>query len=268
MGEKHTIFKLAEMKVNILTILLLISLPQAGCTSDVQQNRCANNVQQNKQNKKNEPISLLIDAEVDSVYNLCSKKFANLIKHPNEKLFFELEDEFNLADEYSESLLYNLVAANKLGLDIAKIRVANCLTQSLSNPYIGKNSKEIALFYLKKWASSTKHKRGKQILERFESLSANETEFMVPVITYKSSEIQRLKAGSLKGSVEDYKRLKEKMSNSGMYAFMLYYAYVMADRYAYSPAKEDVIAIINRFYKEYNLEPIDKDTQYFCSFFK
>lgn len=42
----------------------------------------------------------------------------------------------------------------------------------------------------------------------------------------------------------------------------------MADRYDYLPAKKDVIAIINRLYKEYHLEPIDKDTQYFCSFFK
>ena len=258
------------MKMNIITSLFLLFLLETGCTSNVQQNKCATNVQQNKSDINDEPVNLIVDkvAVDNSVYNLCSKKFANLIKHPSEKQFFEIVRELDNTDKYKETLLYNLVAANKLGIDVANIRIANCLTQSLSNPYVGKNSKEIALFYLKKGEFATKHKRGQQIIERFESLSTDKTEFIVPVITYKSSEIQRLKAGSLKGSVEDYKRLKEKMSNSEMYAFMLYYAYIMADRYAYLPAKEDIVSIVNRFYREYNLEPIDKDTQYFCSFFE
>lgn len=249
------------MKINILIGLFLISFLQT---------ECANNAQQNKSKENDEPVNLIIDEVVttDSVYYLCSEKFASLIKNPNEKLFFELENEFDYADNNSELLLYYLVAANKLGLDVAKIRVANCLTQSLSCPNIGKNSREIALFYLKKWESSTKHKRGKEIIERFESLLTDEGKTIVPVIKEKSSEIQRLKAGSLNGSIENYVKLKEKLYNDRMYPFMLYYAYIMADRYDYQPAKEDVVTIINRFYRENHLEPIDKDTQYFCSFFK
>lgn len=249
------------MKINILIGLFLISFLQT---------ECANNAQQNKSKENDEPVNLIIDEVVttDSVYYLCSEKFASLIKNPNEKLFFELENEFDYADNNSELLLYYLVAANKLGLDVAKIRVANCLTQSLSCPNIGKNSREIALFYLKKWESNTKHKRGKEIIERFESLLTDEGKTIVPVIKDKSSEIQRLKAGSLNGSIENYVKLKEMMYNAGMYPFMLYYAYIMADRYDYQPAKEDVVTIINRFYRENHLEPIDKDTQYFCSFFK
>lgn len=249
------------MKINILIGLFLISFLQT---------ECANNAQQNKSKENDEPVNLIIDEVVttDSVYYLCSEKFASLIKNPNEKLFFELENEFDYADNNSELLLYYLVAANKLGLDVAKIRVANCLTQSLSCPNIGKNSREIALFYLKKWESSTKHKRGKEIIERFESLLTDEGKTIVPVIKDKSSEIQRLKAGSLNGSIENYVKLKEKLYNDRMYPFMLYYAYIMADRYDYQPAKEDVVTIINRFYRENHLEPIDKDTQYFCSFFK
>ena len=249
------------MKINILAGLLFISFLQT---------ECANNVQQNKQIKDDEFTNLIIGEPVvvDSVYSLCSEKFLNLINNPNDELFFELENVFVYTDNYSESLLYNLVAANRLGLDVAKIRVANCLTQSLSNPNVGKKSKEIALFYLKKWESCTKHKRGKQIIDRFEALSNDNNEMIVPVITYKSSEIQRLKAGSLNGSVKDYIKLKEKLYDNKMYVFLLYYSYIMADRYAYSPAKKDVIAIINRFYKDYHLEPIDNDTQYFCSFFR
>lgn len=273
------------MKINILIGLFLISFLQT---------ECANNAQQNKSKENDEPVNLIIDEVVttDSVYYLCSEKFASLIKNPNEKLFFELENEFDYADNNSELLLYYLVAANKLGLDVAKIRVANCLTQSLSCPNIGKNSREIALFYLKKWESSTKHKRGKEIIERFEASSDDDIEMVIsaitddehqiiipaatdddhemiyPTITYKSSEMKCQKIGCLKGSVEDYKKLKEMMYNAGMYPFMLYYAYIMADRYDYQPAKEDVVTIINRFYRENHLEPIDKDTQYFCSFFK
>ncbi len=249
------------MKINILTGLLLISFLQTECTK---------NVQQNKSKENDESVSLIIDEVVstDSIYYLCSEKFASLIKNPSEKLFFELENEFDYADEYSETLLYNLVAANKLGIDVAKIRVANSLTHSLNIPNIGKRSKQIALFYLKKWESSTKHKRGKEFIERFESLSNDDIEMAVPAITYKSTEIQCLKVGSLKGSIEDYEKLKEKLYKGRKYVFLFYYSYIMADRYDYLPAKKDVIAIINRLYKEYHLEPIDKDTQYFCSFFK
>lgn len=250
------------MKRNILIGLLLLSLQQTGCT---------NNVQQNKSNEDNRSTKFNIDkvANIDSsYYHLCSEKFESLIKHPDDKHFHELMNEFHYADEYSESLLYCLVASNKLGIDVAKIRVASCLSESLSNPNVGQNSKDLSLSYLKKWASCTKHKRGKQIIERFESLTMNENQIRVPTITYNSSETQRLKAGSLKGSVEDYKKLKEKMSNDEMYVFMLYYAYIMADRYAYSPAKKDVITIVNRFYREHNLGPIDKDTQSFCNLFE
>ena len=90
-------------------------------------------MQQHIPQDRDEPVNLIIDKDAggDSVYNLCLEKFASLIKNPSEKLFFELENEFDYADEYSETLLYNLVAANKLGIDVAKIRVANSLTHSL-----------------------------------------------------------------------------------------------------------------------------------------
>ena len=258
------------MKMKTLTGLLLVAILQTACVNNAQKTECVDNVQKTEQTKNKEPISSIIDeaSDPDSVYSLCSKKFANLLKHPDEKHFFELENEFEYADGFSELLLYYLVAANKLGLDVANIRVANSLTQSLSNPNVGKHTKEIALFYLKKWESSTRHKRGKWIIERFDSLSSDETEFIVPEITYISTDIQRLKVGSLKGSVCDYNKLKELMSTDGMYAFLLYYSYIMADRYDYLSAEKDVVAIISRFYKEYNLGPIDKDTEYFCSFFK
>ena len=257
------------MKIKTLIGLLLVDFLQTACVNNAQKTECVDNVQKTEQTKNDEPIVSIIDetSDPDSVYSSCSKKFADLMKHPDEKHFFELENEFEYADDGSELLLYYLVAANKLGLDVAKIRVANSLTQSLSNPNVGKHTKEIALFYLKKWESSTRHKRGKMMIELFDSLSTDETEFIVPEITCKSTDIQRLKVGSLKGSASDYNKLKELMSTDGMYVFLLYYSYIMADRYDYLPAKKDVVTIISDFYKEYNLGPIDKDTEYFCGFF-
>ena len=272
------------MKNRILTGLLFVSFLQTGCT---------NNVRQSYSNKDNESASFdtCVVVGIDSVYYHCSEKFASLIKNPNEKLYLEIVGVFNYA-QYPEPLLYSLVAANKLGIDVAKMGVACYLTYSLSIPNIGKSSKEIALLYLKEWESCTKHKRGKEIIERFEALSNDDIEMVIsaiksddhemviptiknddhemiyPTITNKSSEMKCLKVGCLKGSVEDYKKLKEMMSNNRMYPFMLYYAYIMADRYNYQPAREDVVTIVNRFYRENHLEPIDKDTQYFCNFFK
>lgn len=248
------------MKKIVLISSLFVLFLQTGCTD---------NVQPQKANRESTNFKSGELTDVNSVYySHCLEKFAHLIETPSNKQFFELENVFNEADDYSESLLFNLVAANKFGLDVAKIRVANCLSESLSNPNIGKNSKKISLYYLRKWESRTKHKRGKQIIERFESMPTNKTGIRVSKINYRSSEIQRLKAGCLKGSTKDYEMLKKKMFNVEMYAFMLYYAYIMYDRYNYMPAKKDVIAIIKRFFREYNLEPIDKDTQYFCSFFE
>lgn len=240
---------------------MFMSLLQAGCT---------NNVRQSERNKVDDPINVMIEesADDDSIYYLCSEKFKSLIVNPDDKHFFDLENDFFYTDEYNEFLLYSLAAANKLGLDVAKIRVACCLTESLSNPDIGKNSKKIALLYLNNGKFITKHKRGKQIIERLESSSKEDIDLITPKITSKSSVIQRLKAGCLKGSVDDYRSLKEKLYNDKKYAFLLYYSYIMADRYDYLPAKKDVIAIITRFYKENGLGSLDKDTKYFCSFFE
>ena len=249
------------MKDIILIGLLLIYVLHTGCT---------NNSQRNDSNKDNESVSqeLTEVADNESVYKHSSELFKDLIKHPDNKRYYALENSFLYADIPSELLLYSLAAANKLGVEVATIRVANYISESLSNPNVCKNTKEISSYYLRKWASRTNHKRAKQIINIFDSLSSNERNLIIPTINNKSSEIQRLKVGSLKGSIEDYEKLKERMFNSKMYSFMLYYAYIMADRYNYLPAKEDVLTIINRFYKEYNLGPIDKDTEYFCSFFK
>ena len=255
------------MKTNILTILLFMSLLQTACRNNAQKSESMVDIQQNEQSKVYEPANFIIDEIYDSVYSLCSSKFANLIKHPKEDLFLEIMRELNYADRYSESLLYNLVAANKLNIDEAKRGVAYCLTQSLSNPYIGKNSKEIALSYLKRGGFSTTFKRGKQIIERFESSSTDKAEFIIPAVTSKSTDIQRLKVGSLKGVADDYNKLRKLMLTDETYVYLLYYSYIMADRYNYLQAKKDVITIIKRFYREYDLEPIDKDTQSFCSYF-
>lgn len=270
MGEKYYKYKLAKMKKYVLISFLFINISQTTCVNNAHKTNHVADVQQNNHDSVDESINLIVDEiyAADSVYSLCINTMEWLIKNPSEENLFKLEHKFIYADNSSELLLYYIVAANKLGLDFANIRIANCLTHSLSIPNVGKNSKKIALYYLNKGKFETQIKRGKQIIERFETSSENDIEQAVPVINYRNSEIQRLKSYSLRGSIKDYKKLKEIMYNDRIYPFMLYYSYIMADRYGYSSAKKDVVTIIKRFYREYNLGPIDKDTQYFCSFFE
>lgn len=164
------------MKKQLLTGLLFVSFLQTGCT---------NNVQQNVIKEDNEFSSLKVCkvSSIDSVYCHCSELFENLMKHPDDKRYYALENVFSSSDIYSESLLYSLVAANRLGVEVAIIRVANCISEELSNPTIGKNTKEISMYYLKKWASRTKYKRAKQIVENFDTMSIKDRGIIVPAIT-------------------------------------------------------------------------------------
>ena len=146
------------MKKQLLTGLLFVSFLQTEYT---------NNIQQSTTIKDSDSASLKACdvVSIDSIYCHCTELFEDLMKHPDDKRYYALENVFSSADIYSESLLYSLVAANRLGVEVAIIRVANCISEELSNPTIGKNTKEISMYYLKKWASRTKYKRAKQIVE-------------------------------------------------------------------------------------------------------
>lgn len=56
-------------------------------------------------------------------------------------------------------------------------------------------------------------------------------------MTGKSS-IKHIKIKALRGSIKDYERLKTLLNSTWQYGNLLYYAYIMADRYDYQSAKK------------------------------
>ncbi len=212
----------------------------------------------------------LEDGERMPIYHIIEKEhFIEIVRQTDKEKFSKFMYNFEYADNSAEALLYDLVAANKFGINWAKRGVASCITELFSNVWLGNNSRVIALKYMKQWKPLDKEKRmAEVIIKDLENAEQQEKEIMLPKLNNKSTNTERLKAECLKGSISAYKRLKNRMYKNDLYIFLLYYSYLMADRYDYTPARKDVIDIIERFYKEYDLGPLDKDTEYFCSFFR
>ena len=89
------------MKEIFLIGLFLIYVSQTGCT---------NNAQQKNSNRDNEFVSQGLNevADNDSVYNHSIELFKKLIKKPDDKRYYALENTFLYADIPSELLLYSL----------------------------------------------------------------------------------------------------------------------------------------------------------------
>jgi hypothetical protein len=104
--------------------------------------------------------------------------------------------------------------------------------------------------------------------EAYNSLDKRKDNAKMWIPKRNKSSIADLKANSLMGSIQDYNKLKSVLLHEDQYDYLLYYSYIMAERYNYIPAKKDIIDIIDRAYKKYGLGKYGKDTQYFCSFFK
>ncbi len=270
----------------IFIILVFICFPHLGCSPNVKQET---NVETNdtisvdtyndkiyryRHNILQPGIIVPFEAKNDNIipiYDILSPaNFETIIKTKDKAAYNKFMQNFMYADDYDESLLYSLVAANKLRINSAKLSVAKNLSEQLTNVYVCRHSKELTKLYIVKWQpqSATEHKT-KKILAHIENFRTKDIGTMFPYKLNKySTETEKEKAACLKGSIEYYKKLKMKMFDSDMYVFLLYYAYIMADRYDYKPAREDVVNIITRFYSEYALEPIDEDTQKFIQLFK
>ncbi len=252
------------MKNNFVIILLLL-ISVSKCMANRQGNLYDNSIL-----SSNEFVACLLDT--GEVYHLGdknppSKDDINLfIKNRDQKSYSNLLVKFQDADVYWESLLYMLVAANQFKINNANIEIINCVSDGLSNPYITEHSRAIGLYYLNKW----KYKDSKfynRVCRVFNNSSSHSTAINVPNINSKSSDILKIKANCLNGSIDAYCELKAHLYWSPMYGILLYYAFIMADRYYYSPAKFDIIDIINRFYRENELGEPDEGIKYFCDFF-
>lgn len=170
---------------------------------------------------------------------------------------------FQNADSQFEILLYAIIATDKFDIAYGYYQIACCLTNCLSYLSIGKHSKEMASHYLKIGSQ-----KDDLCAEAYNSLDKRKDNAKMWIPKRNKSSIADLKANSLMGSIQDYNKLKSVLLHEDQYDYLLYYSYIMAERYNYIPAKKDIIDIIDRAYKKYGLGKYGKDTQYFCSFFK
>lgn len=170
---------------------------------------------------------------------------------------------FRNADSQFEILLYAIIATDKFDIVPAYYEVACCLTNCLSYLTIGKHSKEMATHYLEIGAQNNKI-----CVDAYNSLDARRDNAKMWMPKRSGNTLVKLKTNSLMGSITDYNNLKKTLLKDNKYDYLLYYSYIMAERYDYTPAKKDIIDIINKAYKKYNLGEYGKETDFFCSFFK
>ncbi len=181
--------------------------------------------------------------------------------------YYNLNKRYDMADCMNEFLFFAVVAADKFNISHAYCHIAGCLTNYFSYISISTHSKEIATYYLKRGALKkdesciNKYKSIDKYLEReTRKLWIPEKNISNPIVSYK--------ANSLLGKIEDYNQLKQYLMEKDKPEDLLFYSYIMADRYGYEPARNDVVDAMNRGYKKYKLGKLGKDAKYFCSFFQ
>ena len=75
--------------------------------------------------------------------------------------------------------------------------------------------------------------------------------------------MKEIKSEVIKGNSNSYDILKKTLVENEEEDYLLYYAYLMSDRYGYAPARKDIISVIEKAFKKYKLGAIDPETQYF-----
>ena len=193
------------------------------------------------------------ESDIDSfIVNKTPESFKNLWYHYNE------------ADLLFEILFFAFVAADKFEITKGYLEIAGCLTNYFTYMSIGGHSKEIATHYLRKGAN-----KSKSCAETYKSLSfvKQDAKLWLPE-KHKGNSILTLKVNSLLGNIDDYIKLKKYLIENNQSELLLYYSYIMADRYNYKPANKDINDIFKINYQKYGLGTFGEDTKYFCCFFQ
>lgn len=250
------------MKKNDSVIILFI-LVFIGCSS--------NRKDTNKQVDNEDHLEIQIPykyPEAISIYEPPSAEEVDSFMKVRTKICFQnLCGSFIHADLLYEEIIYALVAVDKFQLSEGYCEIALCMTNLFQALDISKHSQEIAMYYLKKGID--KHdKCSISAYEEINKISQNKKLFLAVKSKYSDKNVVALKNNSLLGVVDDYERLKEVLYDKKRYEELLFYSFIMADKYEYTPAKTDVIKVIEKFYKDYKLGKFGTETTFFCSFFR
>jgi hypothetical protein len=168
------------------------------------------------------------------------------------------------SDSPFESLFYNLVAVDKFHISRGYTKIGSCITMFYSYLSLSNNSKEIAIHFLKKGV-----KRKDSICAKRLDIISKDKEYpklWVPQNKNRDPFVA-LKINTIEGSIKDYNKLKIAFYNKNQPELLVFYSFLMADRYNYPPARTDVIKCLKMAYDKYNLGEFGEDTKYFCGFF-
>lgn len=176
-----------------------------------------------------------------------------------------LHAKFEHIDNEYERLFFTFVAANKFKISQANLDLAVIFSDFMTKPDIGKHSKEIVLHFYKKLKLSKLMKSGLKYFCEMEAKGEPVFTNLLDDNTIISAitSLRKLKLAVIQGDCNSYDVLKQKMIKRNEEERLLYYAYIMADRYDYLPARKDIPVILQHAFKKYDLGKIDPDTQYF-----
>ena len=225
--------------------------------------------------QKNNNISNKDCTEKDSVYDKVLKQKVALslnrppsvddvnvfMKNRTYDDFENLCQKFINADLLFEEMIYALVAVDKFNISKGYYQLAFCLTDGFSNSKVSQHSYEMASHYLSIGTKTgdDSSKNGQKTLKHI----AENKELLKPGISDKNS-ILNLKHNTLSGSISDYKELKKQLYDNNQHATLFYYAFIIADRFGYDQAKQDLLHILSVFYKDNYLGDLGVEAVYFC----
>lgn len=218
-----------------------------------------------EKNKKCITDSVYRDIDHSSYHTVRISDIENFLLNKDDSSYKKISECFVKEDNQFEYLIYAFVAADKFHLHDAYHDLWMCFTYYGCYSNIGKNSKKLADYY---FCRDSIHNNNKVFIKMFGQLRLIENTAQIVQNIRKSTETKKLKYNVLYGSIADYEQLKKIMYDKGNYERLLYYSYIMADRYQYEIAKKDIIDIINKFYKINDLGQFGCDILYFCEHFK
>lgn len=175
--------------------------------------------------------------------------------------YWMLDRKFEKADYYGEVLFYALIAANKFNIVEANYDIASLLSDIFTKPDFGKHSKDIVLHLLNK-AEKTPFRM--EQIEHFKKMEGKRAPLFQADGNGKTP-VGKLKIEVLNGNRNSYDKLKKILYEKSEEERLLVYAYLMADRYNYDPARKDIVNVIEKAFWKYALGEIDAETQYFIN---
>lgn len=251
-------------KIFILLSLLITSLCSHAMIEGIHKN-CKENIMFIGEDETGNTLdSILCNPGVEVVANT-SDDIAKFMYHKDSNSLNALIGDFIIEKCEYDAFIYIMVAADVQKLQSAYSYLWRYFTANAWYSNVSDHSRHLAEYYFSKDSLFNQrqiHKKWFTVLRTAHSTSQ--------IFRYcdKTNENALVRYHALYGSITDYELLKKQLFLANQHERLLFYSYIMADRYHYEKAKEDIIYIIHKFYEENDLGMIGEDTAYFCDCFR